>query len=500
MNPNYRYSLSRSSKKHICPSCKQKSFTYFDDNLTGEELQDFGRCDRQDKCGYHQSPASDETPQYKPFPRAKPYLIQSKQAPVVFIPDAELDALRTPESIRESQFFKNMVNHGFTESLVLAVFNLYKVGALDGCAAFPYIDSNGGIRSVSLIGYGANNRRIKDSETWLHSSIQKKAGYNGFNYPSWLADYLAHQKQGGKITNVLFGEHLLNQYPSNPLNVVEAPKTAIIAALYFGTPNSKEDKETPVWVAVGALNRLSSEIVEMLVNEREKRGLRGVTLWPDLSEVKNLTPDVKRRGTAFEYWEAKSRGLLVMSTYLEDIATDKDRVQGKDLADFLWPCSNDAHLSDPIESSATTATTNKPSNEITPVGLVGSPVITKVGYSSEKSRKSSSSSHFSVSLEKTENIENSATILNDYFWLSDKTGSWLSGKTGKTYLMPDDQKWINGLFTTIDAGKRQDLTREHQSLFFDTYHQTVGSKLKKDEIARRKANTWLRLKHQSMCH
>ena len=68
----------------------------------------------------------------------------------------------------------------------------------------------------------------------------------------------------------------------------------------------------------------------------------------------------------------------------------------------------------------------------------------------------------------------------------------MSGKKGKTYLIPDDQKWMVSQLEPIDNQTRLDLMREHERLFLDTYHQTVGSKLKKDEIARRTANTWLR--------
>lgn len=316
MNPqkNYRYRLSRSSKKHICPNCQQKSFTYYEDTETGEELPESGRCDRQDKCGHHQSPTRNKVP------RAKLHLIQSKPAPVVLIPDAELEALRTPESIRESQFFKNMVNHGFTESLVLAVFNLYKIGTLDGCTAFPYIDRNRGIRAVSLIEYGADNHRVKGSfkSKWLHSWVKKHAS----PLPGWVNPYSAQEKKA----TALFGEHLLDQYPNNPLNVVEAPKTAIVAAMYYGLPKSANDEKTQIWVAVGARDWLNDETVSMLAKERERR--HRVKLWPDLSEG----------GVTFKEWQKKSRGLLFVSGYLEKIATDKDRKDGKDLADFLLEC------------------------------------------------------------------------------------------------------------------------------------------------------------------
>ena len=314
---NYRYSLSRSSKKHTCPKCDQKSFTYYEDKETGEIIDaNLGRCDRQDKCGHHHSPTSDK------IPRAKPYLVrQVTPAPAaVLIPDTELDALRALENIRGSQFFKNMVNHGFTESLVMEVFNLYKIGTVNGCTAFPYINRNGGISAVSLIEYGADNHRVKDSfkHKWLHSWMQKHAS----PLPDWVSPYTTQ----GKMVTALFGEHLLKQFPNNPLNVVEAPKTAIVAAMYYGLPRSANDEKTQIWVSVGAKDWLRDETVTMLAKERERR--HRVKLWPDLSEG----------GATFKAWQKKSRGLLFVSGYLERIATDKDRKDGKDLADFLLEC------------------------------------------------------------------------------------------------------------------------------------------------------------------
>ena len=56
-NINYRYSLDRSSKKFTCPECRQKRFVRYVDAETDEYLpEQFGRCDREVNCGYHQNP------------------------------------------------------------------------------------------------------------------------------------------------------------------------------------------------------------------------------------------------------------------------------------------------------------------------------------------------------------------------------------------------------------------------------------------------------------
>ena len=48
----------RASNKHICPNCGKKTFVRYVDSETGSYLGDLvGKCDREDKCGYHYSPA-----------------------------------------------------------------------------------------------------------------------------------------------------------------------------------------------------------------------------------------------------------------------------------------------------------------------------------------------------------------------------------------------------------------------------------------------------------
>ena len=71
--------------------------------------------------------------------------------------------------------------------------------------------------------------------------------------------------------------------------------------------------------------------------------------------------------------------------------------------------------------------------------------------------------------------------------------SWVSGKKGKTYLMPDDQKWINERLEPLHLPAQEHiaLMREHQRIYLETYQQKGLSELERDPIARRAANSWL---------
>ena len=121
----------------------------------------------------------------------------------------------------------------------------------------------------------------------------------------------------------MFGEHLLNWYPNNPVALVEAPKTAIYGTLNLGFP---ERTENFLWLAVYNLSSLNYEKCKVLEG-------RKVILYPDTSE----------KGTAYKLWEEKAEyfnkvipnSKFWVSRYLEKTATKEEKVQGFDLADYL---------------------------------------------------------------------------------------------------------------------------------------------------------------------
>jgi hypothetical protein len=107
----------------------------------------------------------------------------------------------------------------------------------------------------------------------------------------------------------LFGEHLLID-KTKPVAIVESEKTAVIASVYL--PQF-------VWVAVGSLTNLNAEKCSILKG-------RTVTLFPDLN--------------GFDKWSSKAKELSHLATFtvsdlLERKATEAERKQGFDLADYL---------------------------------------------------------------------------------------------------------------------------------------------------------------------
>ena len=128
-----------------------------------------------------------------------------------------------------------------------------------------------------------------------------------FNHIYWV--HKALKQPVVETRQCLFGEHLLSD-KTKPVAIVESEKTAIIASAYL--PQF-------IWVAVGGVENLNAEKCSVLKK-------RNVTLFPDLK--------------AFDKWNIKTKELsqiarFQISDLLECKATEAERKQGLDLADYL---------------------------------------------------------------------------------------------------------------------------------------------------------------------
>lgn len=336
MNTEYRYIFEKGSKKYICPECSKKRFVRYFDTVTNNLLPElYGRCDRESKCSYHLSPYKDgyskmiwkqEQGQgignfnaynttYKPKQYVKPK--------PVFMP---LEVLKqTLSSYENNVFIENLLKRvpfPFKVDDIESVISLYRLGTVKngyraGAITFPFIDIKNNVRAIQVKQFDKTNHTT--STDFLHSIIQKYYDRNKKPLPEWLPDY---QKNETKVS-CLFGEHLLSKYPHNPIALVEAPKTAIYGALYFGLPQQPNNL---IWLAVYSLSSLNLD---------KCRALKGrtVTLFPDLS----------KDGKAFQLWSKKAEQIqsqlqgahFKVSDLIEQLATEEDKEQGNDLADYL---------------------------------------------------------------------------------------------------------------------------------------------------------------------
>lgn len=294
--------------RHICPSCdRQSSFVrYIDEN--GEYLSsDVGRCNHESKCGYHKKPReyfadnptennnggissygyanknrsqiqyeeriSNDKPDYIPFESFKLTLANyQKNAFVQFLFDL------FPDRIEEVQ----------------SVLKMYFVGTYTDYTCFPYIDQSNRICKAKLIRFNrSTGKRLKgDYDT---SSLVRKLKI----------------KEDFQYKQIFFSEHLLSINPNKPVAIVEAEKTAIIASLFFPEfvwlgSNSK------AWLKVERLQRIKNRQIILYPDSD------GFSLWQRISK------------------DAQSRDLLVqISTLIEDHATEEQKENGFDIADYL---------------------------------------------------------------------------------------------------------------------------------------------------------------------
>jgi hypothetical protein len=289
-----------------CPVCQQKKFTRYIDTETSDHLHpDVGRCSRENNCGYHYPPKQyfqDNSISFdKPATfrdRIKPEPIQPKAAS--FIP---ADLFKASLKGYSANNFVKFLTDKFGADVAGQAISRYFIGSSkhwQGATIFWQIDSKGKIRAGKVMLYNPETgKRIKDSFhsiSWLHSVLK-------------LPDFTLQQ--------CFFGEHLLTD-KSKTVAIVESEKSAIIATVYY--PQF-------IWLATGGLDGLSAEKFCALKG-------RTVVLFPDLSKPSEV------KATAFEKWSSKAKEFeaiasIQVSDLLERKASDEERIEGLDLADYL---------------------------------------------------------------------------------------------------------------------------------------------------------------------
>ncbi|WP_323757978.1 DUF6371 domain-containing protein [Roseivirga sp.] len=332
INPSYQ--LEPGSKKHICPSpsCGKKRFVRYVEKATGDYLpEQYGRCDREANCGYHLNPYKDGyVIKDQDLQGGKVNVGMGKSTPVLpfakaFVPFSVLQLTLLANGYKRNIFIQNLLKNipfPFSEKDVEKVIELYYLGTLNkgylsGALTIPYIDRSGNVRAVQVKTFDEQNHTIKTN--FLHSIAEKHYLKQGHEMPKWLKDYLKNESK----VSCLFGEHLLDKYPDNPIALVEAPKTAIYSTLYFGLPDQPDNF---LWLAVFNLSSLKLEKCKVLKGRR-------IILFPDLSKT----------GNAFKLWSNKAVEFekempgttFTVSDLLERNANDQEREAGLDLADYL---------------------------------------------------------------------------------------------------------------------------------------------------------------------
>ena len=291
--------------RETCPRCHGKRC--FSRYIDIEGKIDFppyvGRCNREHKCGYHYTPrqyfldhpGQEETARNNPahnYPYREPDL-----------PEPVADRFYFPHAVMEQSMnhydrnnFYLFLKSRYGEKAALGLMEKYHIGTAKvktGSCVFWQVDSLG---------------RVCQGKIMLYDASTGKRSHE--IHPTWAHKHMNIDKE--RIGQCFFGEHLLADSPGKPIGIVESEKSAVIASFYL--PDY-------VWIASGGKDGMFSK-----ANLDIFKG-RTVVLFPDLGMTGN--------------WQVKAARLRTngidarVFTYLEEHASDFEKENGLDIADYL---------------------------------------------------------------------------------------------------------------------------------------------------------------------
>lgn len=357
----FKYSLDESSKKYICPNCNKKTFVYYVDTVSGNYLTtDFGRCDREQNCGYHKAPPKGK----------KAYLIEFLSLTSVSLKAVKLVDLNGIISIvpksqileqntkacfvtewylnkeykghylnNESKYFNTddfvMINEVKNipppepikpsfHSLVL-LDEMYNVNPIDDSftsflsSKFTHDEVTTAKRNYFICGTNCvwqkwndttvfwqidNKERIRGAKVMQYDCRTGKRIKKPYNLINWLHKVI--KEPDFNLKQCLFGLHLVNSDYQKDIAIVESEKTAIIMSIIL--PEF-------IWLSTGSKSNFKPELLEPLKK-------RKCIAYPDKSEFS------KWNETATEL--NKKDFQIVVS----DLMERTDLEDGSDLADY----------------------------------------------------------------------------------------------------------------------------------------------------------------------
>ena len=370
MNP-HRYTLQPyqgTGSRFRCPQCQHhnKTFKRYIDLQTNAHVADHvGRCDREDKCGYHYTPRQyfAQNPNQVPQPHAKACRVPPVSNRFNHLPVSLLrDSLVQKAYIHNNFILFLAAIFGWENALQAA--ERYNIGTSKhwhGATVFWQVDARGRVRTGKIMLYDSTTgKRVKqpfNHIAWVHKlvgSLQNAVGSGGLRVGGsgsgssglavsnlQVATANSALKSTAKcqpptancapptancaprtancplptatfnLRQCFFGEHLLQGNPRAMVGITESEKTAVMASIMM--PDL-------VWLAAGSLHGLSAEKWQALKN-------RTVLLFPDVG--------------AYDYWVQCARTLTLkiptatfaISDDMETTATPKERATGADMGD-----------------------------------------------------------------------------------------------------------------------------------------------------------------------
>ena len=244
----FNYELQKGSKKHNCPNCGKKTLVRYVNQETGEYLSpEYGRCDRENKCGYFLYPKG-----HGPVISYSTIAVE-RPKPTSYHPFSLV--IQCAANYQKNNFIV-FLKSIFPEGHIEKVLKRYSIGTSKywkGATVFWQIDQVKKVRHGKIMLYDKiTGKRIKrESGGAFISSVRAALKLNDFN-----------------LKQCLFGLHLVDQTNHNPIAIVESEKTAVIMSLF---------KPEYLWLATGSKNGFKYDYLKPL---RSKK----VIAFPDKGE------------------------------------------------------------------------------------------------------------------------------------------------------------------------------------------------------------------------
>lgn len=309
-----------SQSRYRCPQCRHrnKTFKRYTDLQTGSYIAEHvGRCDREEKCGYHFTPRQyfANNPDQLPPERTRVCKVAPAREKFNHLPVSLLRDSLVQKAYADNNFV-NYLADIFGWETALQAAERYKIGTSKhwhGATVFWQTDAKGRIRTGKIMLYDkVTGKRVKqpfNHIAWVHALVSPKSGVS--SPESILTQDSRFKTQDFHLRQCFFGEHLLAAKSRALVGITESEKTAVMASIMM--PDM-------VWLAAGSLHGLNEDKWQSLKN-------RTVLLFPDVG--------------AYDYWTQCARTLnlkiptatFAVHNEMESTATTEERANGADMAD-----------------------------------------------------------------------------------------------------------------------------------------------------------------------
>lgn len=328
----FRYSLDKSSKKNVCPNCNKNTFVYYVDKANGKYLStDFGRCDREQNCGYHKAPPKGKKAYLINFIQLKSisdkaYKLVDVNGIISIVPNSQILEINDNNCYLTEWYLKtSTLNYTSNESkyfnsvnkpLLNPITNLKPIAKKEPTYhSLEILDTlyNDAPTKDNLTEYlstiftpdevfkatqnyfltGANyywnnatlfwqidnNEQINACKIMLYNKLTGKRIKEPYNHINWLHNAL--KKPDFNLNQCLFGLHLINTDYQKEIAIVESEKTAIIMSVFL---------PQYIWLATGSKSNFKLGLLKPIKN-------RNCIAFPDKGEFNNWNDKAKELQT-----------------------------------------------------------------------------------------------------------------------------------------------------------------------------------------------------------